>query len=443
MSAAKISSSVAPSTTGRCRPPRMSALLNCDSSSRWARGEGATKNNNRVIGTSSGAGSLNFKASRKIKMAKVPASRPSATGVRRCGNASPPPTAAQEMPSGRRRRCASSCRTGGVAPGSLATMDSMTSRTVAAGTSRQIPPARSRGSSRRAVRLAARPAARNPALAASPRAAAQSTTWLRSKSRRLRSSMAGRPSLRTQFSTTLSSTPNDSASWMMFRYMAKEKTSNNQHRTTNNQFSVRCRMQFHGCSLLDVLSSKLILQPSSFFGAAAGGFVEKFSSAFERTRQFPPRGFELFFLVVQRIARRRRRQAENFPGAVQRKLDVGADVFPTEPVEKPRLVHHEQRLRVRPAQNEVLAAGMQLAVKILEGVKSRGVNRQNFSHAQNEHVRLLPGPLQGRFQLVGRAKEKRAEDAINHHTLGNLLADQRMLRAFSFADFVHGGDLRN
>src|ERR1019366_8842098 len=80
MSAAKISSSVAPSTKGRCRPPRRSALLNCDSNSRCARGEGATKNNSRVIGTSSGTGSLNSNASRKIKMAKVPASRPSATG---------------------------------------------------------------------------------------------------------------------------------------------------------------------------------------------------------------------------------------------------------------------------------------------------------------------------------------------------------------------------
>src|ERR1035441_147721 len=87
-----------------------------------------------------------------------------------------------------------------------------------------------------------------------------------------------------------------------------------------------------GCSLLVVRSSKLILQSSSFFGATAGGFVEKFSGAFERSRQFPPRGFEFFFLLVQRIARRRGRQAEYFAGAIQRKLDVRADVFPAEPV---------------------------------------------------------------------------------------------------------------
>src|ERR1019366_4433559 len=95
-----------------------------------------------------------------------------------------------------------------------------------------------------------------------------------------------------------------------------------------------------GRSLLDVRSSKLILQSSSFFGAAAGRFIEQFAGAFERSRQFPPRGFEFFFLLVQRIARRRGWQAEDFAGAIQRKLDVRADVFPAKAVKKPGLVHN-------------------------------------------------------------------------------------------------------
>src|ERR1039458_1125413 len=95
--------------------------------------------------------------------------------------------------------------------------------------------------------------------------------------------MAGRPSLRTQLSTTLSSTPNDSASWMMFKYMAK--TSNNQHSTSHIQFSTHNQLPFFECWRFDVGGWMLILQPSSFFGAAAGGFVEQFSGAFERRRR--------------------------------------------------------------------------------------------------------------------------------------------------------------
>ena len=87
-------------------------------------------------------------------------------------------------------------------------------------------------------------------------------------------------------------------------------------------------------------------------------------------------------------------------------FQVGADVLPPEPVQETRLVHHEQRLGMRSAQNQMFLAPAQPFVEVLERIKSRGINRQDFSQAENEHLRLLSGPFQRRFQLVRRAKEE-------------------------------------
>src|ERR1017187_6398732 len=116
-------------------------------------------------------------------------------------------------------------RIGGVAPGRVPTIRSNTSGTSAAATSRQMPPARKSTSSRHAIASAGVSSARNPALAASPRATAQFATCNLSNRSRPRSGGWGRPSLRIQSFTTVSETPNDSAIWIRFKYMVRESVS--------------------------------------------------------------------------------------------------------------------------------------------------------------------------------------------------------------------------
>ncbi len=132
----------------------------------------------------------------------------------------------------------------------------------------------------------------------------------------------------------------------------------------------------------------------------------------------------MFALLPQWTVFRGRRQAQDFPRPLERMLQVGANVFTAQPIQETCLVHHEQRLGMRPAQDQVFLALVQPLVKVFQGIEARGINRQGFSHAQNQHLWLLPGTFQRRFQLVRSAKEKRPKDAVNHHAFGHRLANE-------------------
>src|ERR1051325_5639461 len=104
---------------------------------------------------------------------------------------------------------------------------------------------------------------------------------------------------------------------------------------------------------------------------------------------------------------------KQLPGARERSIDVRADVFFAEPVEEPSLAHHEKRLCVRSAQNEMFAAPRETVVQILQSVQTGGVHGQYFPHSQNQNVRFTLEPRQRAFEFVSGAEEKCAENAVH------------------------------
>ncbi len=137
--------------------------------------------------------------------ATAPESRPSVMRAAGWGSAKPPPIGASDTPCFDREPLPRA--SGGRAasrPGSALATRTKTPATSAAGTSRQMPPTRSRGPRRSVVARTDVSGARWPTCAASPRVAAHCTTWSRSNRSRPRSRVWGMPSSRTQPSTTFS-----------------------------------------------------------------------------------------------------------------------------------------------------------------------------------------------------------------------------------------------
>lgn len=97
---------------------------------------------------------------------------------------------------------------------------------------------------------------------------------------------------------------------------------------------------------------------------------------------------------------------------------------------------------MRATQNEMSVFVAQLFVKVFQRIEARRIHGQHFAHPQGQNSRPPPRPLERRFELVGHAEEKCAENTKNKHFLRHLFADQRMVSAFGVGTLVHRHDLR-
>jgi len=129
-------------------------------------------------------------------------------------------------------------------------------------------------------------------------------------------------------------------------------------------------------------------------------------------------------------------------GALKRGIDMSANIFATHTIEETGLVHDEEGLSVRTAENEMFAPLAEFVVKIFKGIEASGIDSQHFSHAQNEDLRLLAGTLEGGFKFVDSAKEESAENAKDEDAVRNFFADKRMVSALGFGGLIHRGNLR-
>ena len=157
-------------------------------------------------------------ASRRSSSASVPESRPSVMRALGCGSAKPPPIGANVTPPLARRRWpsiderAASRRAG--RPRCARTRRSL----PRPATSRQMPPARSSGPSRKPVASADVSGARKPACAASPRVAAQLRHLGAIEQQPARDPACAADLRRgSSLPRLFSETPNDSAIWMRFK----------------------------------------------------------------------------------------------------------------------------------------------------------------------------------------------------------------------------------
>ena len=77
-------------------------------------------------------------------------------------------------------------------------------------------------------------------------------------------------------------------------------------------------------------------------------------------------------------------------------------------------------------------------VKAFQRIKGQSsVHGQDLAHPKNEHLRLLVQALQGTFELVGRAEEKRTEDAKDRDARrGCLCRCEGMVIALGFRALV-------
>ena len=105
-------------------------------------------------------------------------------------------------------------------------------------------------------------------------------------------------------------------------------------------------------------------------------------------------------------------------------INVRANIFTTDAVEKTGFVHHEKWLSVRAAENEMFAALAKFVMKIFEGVETGGIHGEHFSHSKNEDLRFLARALEGGLEFVDSAEEESAEDAEDENAIRNFFADE-------------------
>src|SRR3954469_13919860 len=88
---------------------------------------------------------------------------------------------------------------------------------------------------------------------------------------------------------------------------------------------------------------------------------------------------QLFRRLTALLRRRRdcRREPENLARAFQSSFYVWADILAADLVQKPGLVHHQQRLGMRPAQNHVFLLPMQSLKQVLERIEPGRVHRHD------------------------------------------------------------------
>jgi hypothetical protein len=121
---------------------------------------------------------------------------------------------------------------------------------------------------------------------------------------------------------------------------------------------------------------------------------------------------------------------------------MSANIFAANPVEEAGVVHDEKGLSMRSAEDEVFAALAKFVMEIFQGVEAGGVHGEHFSHAENQHLRILAGALERGFEFVDSAEKERAKDAEDEDAIGNFFADKRVVGALGFGGLIDRGDLR-
>src|SRR5262245_10432177 len=115
---------------------------------------------------------------------------------------------------------------------------------------------------------------------------------------------------------------------------------------------------------------------------------------------------------------------QNLASARERGVNIRANVFLPESIQKAGFVHHKKRLSMRAAQKEMLATTDQALVEIFQRVETGRVHSEDFAHAQDQDLGFAFQPRECALELICGAEEECAEDAIDHHARRNLFAAQ-------------------
>ena len=73
------------------------------------------------------------------------------------------------------------------------------------------------------------------------------------------------------------------------------------------------------------------------------------------------------------------RQAQDLASPFERSLDVRTNVFVADPVEKTAVFHHQQRMCMGTAQNQVLVFAVQPFVEIFQRISLKNYSRADFA----------------------------------------------------------------
>src|SRR5215510_4729020 len=103
--------------------------------------------------------------------------------------------------------------------------------------------------------------------------------------------------------------------------------------------------------------------------------------------------------------------AQKFSGPGERGIHVRAKIRATQTVKKACPFKRKERLHMWATENQVLLPHLEFLLQVLQSFEAGRIQRQHIPHSEDEHLGLLPSPVQGGFELVCRAEEQRSEDA--------------------------------
>src|SRR6267378_6057414 len=115
-------------------------------------------------------------------------------------------------------------------------------------------------------------------------------------------------------------------------------------------------------------------------------------------------------------------QAKDFGRTLQCFTNAAAYIFRADVAFELRLLHQLRGLFARSAEKQGASRSVQRVRQIANGAQAGGVNRGHVPQTKDDDGRQFIDGMENVRELVGRAKKKRAMNAVNNRVVRNVLA---------------------